>query len=376
MKKTNLNQEFDLQKEWEKALRKKRLSASEVREREKKNTYFKVKNKFDNWRRLLPILDPRDLRDCILGLLADDLGHMRLALTFSLGLAEAMAWSVDERIEVWTGNLIRLFGLGLKWEYFDNYCKGLPISEPDHRGNTINSGKRRWELLAGRLFFQDLLTMVTHEKLTERGSRLYCTLARKLLISIWTRYGNSCTQDMGAPPQNIQEAVYWRGYDMDLSHSPYLSNGVNPNNFGIGRTMWPDSSRCKLALNSYDVKCVKPKTTSFLEEDRTDIFDIRWSGRFEREDAQFHEFVQTFLTIIMKKWTIFDVKTPNSLDESMRWGRKFSNFRVPESDEEEKNRLYRVYDYQWESLPHETGGDSVGKERKRSRSPTPPRGRA
>jgi hypothetical protein len=38
----------------------------------------------------------------------------------------------------------------------------------------------------------------------------------------------------------------------------------------------------------------------------------------------------------MKKWTIRDVKTPNHFTESARYGRKFSNFKVPESDEEEK----------------------------------------
>ena len=81
---------------------------------------------------------------------------------------------------------------------------------------------------------------------------------------------------------------------------------------------------------------------------------IKWNRRFEREDAQFHEFVQTFLTIIMRKWTIFDVKTPNSHAESMRWGRKFSDFKVPESDEEEKKRLYNMYDSVWYSLPHES----------------------
>ncbi len=104
------------------------------------------------------------------GLLADDsdIDNMRLALTLSLGLAESMQWSVDERIEAWTINLIRIFGLELKWEYFDNFCRGLPIPEPDHQRRTINYGNRKWELLAGRLFFQDLLELATHEKLSER----------------------------------------------------------------------------------------------------------------------------------------------------------------------------------------------------------------
>ncbi len=197
----------------------KRLSPAEIRERDKKNAYFKVKNKFGNWRSKLPIYDPRSLDDCMPGLLADDLDHMRLALTFSLGLAESMTWSVDERIEAWSTNLIRTFGLGLKWEYFDRYCKGLPLSEPDHRGNTINPGKRRWEVLAGRLFFQDLLSLVTHESLSLRASRLYCTLARKLLISIWTRFGNSCTTDRGTVYQN-QESVYGIGYYVKNTRCP------------------------------------------------------------------------------------------------------------------------------------------------------------
>ena len=144
------------------------------------------------------------------GLLVDDLGHMRLALTFSLGLAESMAWSVEERIEAWTINLIRIFGLGLKWEYFDRFCRGLPISEPDHRGNTISNGNRKLELLGGLLFFQDLLTLATHERLSKRASRLYCTLVRKLLISVWTKYGNNCTQDKATSYQtHILDGLYY-----------------------------------------------------------------------------------------------------------------------------------------------------------------------
>ena len=85
---------------------KKRLSPAEIRERDKKNAYFKVKNKFGNWRSRLPLFDPRYLEDCMPGLLADDLDHMRLALTFSLGLAEVMTWSVDERIKAWETPLI------------------------------------------------------------------------------------------------------------------------------------------------------------------------------------------------------------------------------------------------------------------------------
>jgi len=208
------------------------------------------------------------------GLLADDIGNMRLALTLSLELAESMQWTVNERIEACSINLIRIFGLGLKWEYFENFCRGLPIPEPDHQGRTIDYGNRKWELLAGRLFFQDLLALATHEKLSERASRLYCTLVRKLLISIWTRYGNNCTQDALIYYQ-AQETVNWMGYIMNYSRCSYLSNGTNPNNFGIGCTMWPDSRQCKLAVHSYDVKSVEPRISSYHEQDRIDIFDIK-----------------------------------------------------------------------------------------------------
>ena len=69
----------------ESSFQRRRLTASEIREKEKKKAYFKVKNKFDNWRKRLQIFDPRDLDDCMPGLLADDIGNMRLALTLSLG---------------------------------------------------------------------------------------------------------------------------------------------------------------------------------------------------------------------------------------------------------------------------------------------------
>ena len=170
------------------------------------------------------------------------------------------------------------------------------------------------------------------------------------LICIWTRFGNACTTDRGTVYQN-QESVYGIGYYVKNTRCPYLMDGVNPNNFGVGCTIWPDSRQCKLALNSFDIKCVEKKISVPPDQECIDIFDIKWDRRFERPDAQFHEFTRTFLGIITRKWTIFSVSTPNSVEESGRWGRRFSDFKVPESDHEEKKRLESKYDHAWDSIP-------------------------
>ena len=64
--------------------------------------------------------------------LADELGLVNLALVFSVGLGEMLNWRLDERILKWSENLIRVFGLGLRWEYYAGYVRGLPLPFPNH----------------------------------------------------------------------------------------------------------------------------------------------------------------------------------------------------------------------------------------------------
>jgi hypothetical protein len=98
-----------------------------------------------------------------------------------------------------------------------------------------------------------IITLIRPMKSSKQSS-----LVRKLLISIWTRFGNSCTTDRGTVYQN-QESVYGIGYYVKNTRCPYLMDGVNPNNFGVGCTIWPDGRQCKMALNSFDIKCVEKK---------------------------------------------------------------------------------------------------------------------
>ena len=143
---------------------------------------------------------PKHTYDCLPAALADDLGLVRLALVFPVGLGEIVNWKIENRILKWSENLIKVFGLGLRWEYFEGYAHGAPLPYPDHgrRYDEISEGKKRWQVIAGRLFFQDLLSLVTHDSLTETGKKWYCDMAQMLAfgpdseisVAISTRQGN------------------------------------------------------------------------------------------------------------------------------------------------------------------------------------------
>jgi hypothetical protein len=100
-----------------------------------------------------------------------------------VGLGEILAWRLEERILKWSENLIRVFGLGLRWEYYAEYAHALPLPYPNHGGkyDGTTEGKKKWQVIAGRLFFQDLLSLVTHDSLDETGKKYYCEMARMLL---------------------------------------------------------------------------------------------------------------------------------------------------------------------------------------------------
>ena len=158
-----------------------------------KQSWFQAKQIYGSWiTKKIPYRHPNHTFDCIPAALADDLGLVRLALVFSVGLGEIVNWKIEDRILKWSENLIKVFGLGLRWEYFKGYAHGAPLPYPDHgsRHDGISEGKKRWQVIAGRLFFKDLLSLVTHDSLTETGKKWYCDMARMLLASIWARLGN------------------------------------------------------------------------------------------------------------------------------------------------------------------------------------------
>jgi hypothetical protein len=158
-----------------------------------KPNWYQSKRAYESWiTKKIPYRHPKHTFDCLPAALADDLGLMRLAMVFSVGLGEILNWKMEERILKWSENLIKVFGLGLRWEYYDDYPRGNPLPYPNHgsRQNGITEGTKKWQVMAGRLFFQDLLTLVTHETLDEEGQMYYCEMARMLLTSIWARLGN------------------------------------------------------------------------------------------------------------------------------------------------------------------------------------------
>ena len=88
---------------------------------------------------------PKHTYDCLPAALADDLGLVRLAPVFSVGLGEIVNWKIEDRILKWSENLIKVSGLGLRWEYFEGYAHGAPLPYPDHgsRYDGISEGKKK-----------------------------------------------------------------------------------------------------------------------------------------------------------------------------------------------------------------------------------------
>ena len=84
--------------------------------------------------------------------------------------------------------------------------------------------------MAGRLFFQDLLSLVTHDSLDETGKKYYCEMARMLLTSIWARLGNR-SDHIDPGRKEIYHEVFSFAYVFKISETPYLS--AEPNEMGI-----------------------------------------------------------------------------------------------------------------------------------------------
>ncbi len=66
-------------------------------------SWFHAKKAYENWiTNKIPYKNPKHTYDCIPAALADDLGLVRLALVFSVGLGEILNWRLDERILRWS----------------------------------------------------------------------------------------------------------------------------------------------------------------------------------------------------------------------------------------------------------------------------------
>ena len=167
---------------------------------------------------------PKHTYDCLPAALADDLGLVRLALVFPVGLGEIVNWKIEDQILKWSENLIKVSGLGLRWEYFEGYAHGAPLPYPDHgsRHDGISEGKKRWQVIAGRLFFKDLLSLVTHDSLTETGKKWYCDMARMLLASIWARIGNR-SDNFNTSGKPVFTEVFSFAYVFKEMEPPYLN---------------------------------------------------------------------------------------------------------------------------------------------------------
>ncbi len=85
--------------------------------------------------------------------------------------------TIEERITRWEDAIIKNLGVGVCWENFIGWFNSNDDleHEPDR--------ERYWAFLAGRVFFYDLTTTVTHRKLSEAGRRQYAYIAQQLLMT-------------------------------------------------------------------------------------------------------------------------------------------------------------------------------------------------
>ena len=314
--------------------------------------WFQAKQAYGNWiEKKVFVRQPRHVYDCIPAALADELGLVRLALVFSLGLGEILAWKLEERILKWSENLIRVFGLGLRWEYYAEYAHARPLPYPNHGCNYdgTTEGKKKWQVIGGRLFFQDLLSLVTHDSLDEMGKKYYGEMARMLLTSIWARLGNR-SDYVDAGRKEIFHEVFSYAYVFQTSETPYLSAG--PNDTGsvaqVGLCLPPTVKQRLMAYNSYSVQCCEK---GYKLDTRWDYFSLSWDLRFETHTCPFRDLAYTYFTLCSKKWVIFNTATPNTYEESGRWGRECSGFRLPETHKEEADILWENYQTKWKQLP-------------------------
>jgi hypothetical protein len=234
-----------------------------------------------------------------------------------VGLGEILNWRLEERILRWSENLIRVFGLGLKWEYYREYVNGFPLPYPFHGSNSdgVTDSKKKLQVIGGRLFFQDLLSLVTHDTLDENGKKYYCDMARMLLTSIWARLGNR-SDHVDPGRKEIYLEIFSFAYVFKTSETPYLSSGTKDVRTvaQVGVCVPPSFKQKEMGFNSYSLKSCNTKGPGL--DQRHDHFSLAWNQRFDSPNARFRDLAYTYLNICQKKWVLWDIKTPNTFEES------------------------------------------------------------
>ena len=148
--------------------------------------------------------------------------------------------------------------MGLRWEYYAGYVRGLPLPFPNHGSSYdgVTETNKKWQVMAGRLFFQDLLSLVTHDSLDENGKKYYGDMARMLLTSIWARLGNR-SDHVDAGKKEVYKEVFSFGYV--IRGAPYLSAG--PDDVGsvaqVGECIPPHSNRNRWLLIATTLSVVR-----------------------------------------------------------------------------------------------------------------------
>ena len=120
----------------------------------------------------------------------------------------------------------------------------LPSHTPTMEVDMMESpkGRKNGKWIAGRLFFQDLLSLVTHDSLTETGKKWYCDMARMLLASIWDRLGNRI-DNFNTSGKPVLTEVFSFAYVFKEFETPYLNMGSHDRSNATSGAVLPPSHK-------------------------------------------------------------------------------------------------------------------------------------
>jgi len=220
---------------------------------QRRNLFHDQKYQYQVWLKKKNYLDPRpdsNYDEVLIQCVADVLWNRRLAMILAIPLNHLPSLTIEERVTRWADAVIKNLGVGVCWENFICWCNSTEDleNEPDR--------ERYWAFLAGRVYFYDLTTTVTHRKLSEAGRRQYAYIAQQLLMTLWARLVNLGTgYDIARVRNQPKESVHGGCYEV----VPYHFDGievVSTNSFKHQATWFPPNEKHhNLAYNSFDVRC-------------------------------------------------------------------------------------------------------------------------
>jgi hypothetical protein len=154
---------------------------------QRKSLFYDQKYEYQVWLRRKNIWNPRpnsNHDEVLLQCLADGLWNRRLAMILAIPLNHLPSLTIEGRVMRWADAVVKTLGVNVCWENFLCWCTSTNDLEKETDPDV------RWAYLAGRVFFHDLTTTVTHGRLSEAGREQCAYIALQLLVTLWTRLVN------------------------------------------------------------------------------------------------------------------------------------------------------------------------------------------